>query len=98
MWCADGQVTVAESEDKFQITSHFYSVYKLTYTYSYRVIICTIQVKYMGKYNSNVQRVRVTLGNNVMKQMSGFKYLRYLISKYRIDMEILSVLQQNKQQ
>jgi hypothetical protein len=35
---------------------------------------------------------------HVIKQVSGFKYLRYLISKYRIDTVIQSVLQQNKQQ
>ena len=37
-------------------------------------------------------------GLHVIKQVSSFKYLRYVISKYRIDTEIQWVLQQNKQQ
>ena len=43
----------------------------------------------MGKYDGNIQRVRVMLGINVIKRIEGFKDLRYLITKHRTDMEIL---------
>jgi hypothetical protein len=45
------------------------------------------KTKSMAMCGNHIQRVKIVINNNPIEQVSGFKYLGYLISDYKSDLE-----------
>ena len=51
----------------------------------------------MAMYGNYIQRVKIVINDNIIEQVTDFKYLGYRISEYKSDLEDkLQNIQQNK--
>ena len=41
----------------------------------------------MAKWGDNIQRVKIVINDNIIEQVTDFKYLGYQISEYKSDLE-----------
>ena len=41
----------------------------------------------MAMWGNHIQRVKIVINDNVIEQVTGFKYLGYRISEYKSDLE-----------
>jgi hypothetical protein len=53
----------------------------------YKMHISKSKTKSMAMCGNHIQRVKIVINNNPIEQVSEFKYLGYLISDYRSDLE-----------
>ena len=74
---------MATSEDELQTMAHQLNLivrkYKMT-------ISCT-KTNSMAKCGNHIQRVKIVINNNIIGQVTDFKYLGYRISEYKSDLE-----------
>ena len=57
---------------------------------SYNVVIMTIsstKTKSMAMYGNHIQRVKIVINDNIIEQVTNFKYLGYCISEFKSDVE-----------
>ena len=53
----------------------------------YRMTISSTKTKSMAMRGNPIQRVKIVINENIIEQVTFFKYLRYCISKYKSDLE-----------
>ena len=49
--------------------------------------ICSTKTKSMAMWGSHIQRVKFVINDNIIEQVTYFKYLGYCISEYKSDLE-----------
>ena len=52
-----------------------------------KVTISSTETKSMAMWGNHIQRVKIVINDNIIEQVTNFKYLVYLISEYRSDLE-----------
>ena len=71
------------SEDGLQTMAHHL---KLT-ARKYKMTISNTKTKSMAMWRNHIQRVKIVINNNIIEQVTDFKYLGYRISEYCSDSE-----------
>jgi hypothetical protein len=49
--------------------------------------ITSVKTKSMAMWGKHIQRVKIVINDNIIKQVTYFKYLGYRISKFKSDLE-----------
>ena len=72
---------MATSEDDLQTMTHHLNLiarkYKMTIS----------STKSMAMWGNHIQRVKIVINDNIIEQVTDFKYLEYCISEYGSDLE-----------
>jgi hypothetical protein len=64
----------------------------------YKITISSTKTKSMAMCGNHRQRVKIVINDNIIEQVTDFKYLGYRISEYESDLEDkIANIQQNKQ-
>ena len=59
--------------------------------------ISSTKTKSMAMWGNHIQRVKIVINDNIIEQVTDFKYLGYRISKFKSDVEDkLQTYKQNK--
>ena len=58
--------------------------------------ISSTNTKAMAMWGNHIQRVKIVINDNIIEQVTDFKYLGYRISEYRSDSEDKLQTKQNK--
>jgi len=53
----------------------------------YKMTISSTKTKAMAMWRNHIQRVKIVINDNIIQQITDFKYLWYRISKYKSDLE-----------
>jgi len=53
----------------------------------YKMTKSSTKIKSMAMCGNYIQRVKIVINNNIIEQVTDFKYLRYRISEYKCDLE-----------
>ena len=53
----------------------------------YRKTISSTKTKSMAMWGNHIQRVQMVKNDNIIEQITDFKYLGYCISEYKSDLE-----------
>jgi len=78
---ADDQILMATSEYELQTMA-----YHLNLTArKYKMTISSTKTKAM--WGNHIQRVKIVINDNIIEQVTDFKYLGYSISEYKSDLE-----------
>jgi len=80
---ADDQILMATSEDELQTMVHQLNLIAR----KYKMTISSTKTKSMTMRGNYIQRVRIVINNNIIEQVTEFKYLGYRISEYKSDLE-----------
>jgi hypothetical protein len=80
---ADDQILIATSEDELQTMA--YRLHLIAR--KYKMNISNIKTKSMAMCGNHIQRVKIVINDDPIEQISGFKYLGYLISDYKSNLE-----------
>jgi len=51
------------------------------------MIISSTKIKSMAMWGNHIQRVKIVINDNIIEQVTNFKYFDYRISEYKIDLE-----------
>ena len=49
--------------------------------------ISNTKTKSMAMYGNYIQRIKIVINNNIIEEVTDFKYLGYRISEYKSDLE-----------
>ena len=80
---ADDHILMATSEDELQTVA-----YHLNLTArKYKMTISSTKTKSMATCGNHTQRVKIVINDNIIEQVTDFKYLGYRISEYKSDLE-----------
>ena len=80
---ADDQILMATSEDELQIMA-----YRLNLIAGkYKMTISSTKAKSMAMCGNYIQRIKIVINNNIIEQVTDFKYLGYRIAEYKSDLE-----------
>jgi hypothetical protein len=80
---ADDQILMATSEDELQTMAyHLHLIAR-----KYKMNIPNIKTKSMAMCGNHIQRAKIVINDNPIEQVSDFKYIGYLISDYKSDLE-----------
>jgi hypothetical protein len=80
---ADDQILMATSEDKLQTMAYHLNLIAR----KYKMNISSIKTKSMATCGNRIQRIKIVINDNPVEQVSDFKYLGYLTSDYKSDLE-----------
>ena len=80
---ADDQILMATSEDDLQTMAHHLNLIAR----KYKMTISSTKTKSMAMWGNHIQRVKIVINDNIIKQVTDFKYLGYRISEYGSDLE-----------
>ena len=83
MLYADDQILMATSEDKLQTMAYHLNLI----TRKYKMTISSIKTKPMAMCGDHIQRVKIMINDNIIEEVTDFKYLVYCISEYKSDLE-----------
>jgi len=72
---ADDQILMATSEDDLQTMVYEARKYKMT--------ISNTKTKSMAIWGNHIQRVKIVINDNIIEQVTDFKYLGYRISEFQ---------------
>jgi len=53
----------------------------------YKITISSTKAKSMAMWRNHIQRVKIVINDNIIEQVTEFKYLGYRISEYKSDLE-----------
>ena len=53
----------------------------------YKMAISSTKTKSMAMWGNHIQRVKIVINDNIIEQVTDFKYLGYHISEYKSDLE-----------
>ena len=53
----------------------------------YKMTISSTETKSMAMWGNHIQRVKIVINDNIIEQVTDFKYLGYRISEYGNDLE-----------
>ena len=74
---------MATSEDELQTMTH-----QLNHiARKYEMTISSTKTKSMAMCGNYIQRVKIVINNNIIEQVTDFKYLGYSVSEYKSDLE-----------
>ena len=74
---------MATSEDELQtMTYHLNLVAR-----KYKMTISNTKTKSMAMCGDHIQRVKIVINDNIIEEVTDFKYLVYCISEYKSDLE-----------
>jgi len=74
---------MATSEDKIQIMAYHLNLI----AGKYKMTISSTKTKAMAMCGNYIQRVKIIINNNIIEQVTDFKYLGYRITEYKSDLE-----------
>ena len=80
---ADNQILMATSEDDLQTMAHHLNLIAR----KYKMTISSTKTKSMAMWGNHIQRVKIVINDNIIEQVTDFKYLGYRISEYKSDLE-----------
>ena len=80
---ADDQILMAISEDDVQTMAYHLNLIAR----KYKMTISSIKTKSMAMWGNNIQRVKIVISDNIVEQVTDFKYLGYCISEFKSDLE-----------
>ena len=80
---ADDQILMVTSEDELQTMAYHLNLIAR----KYKMTISGTKTKSMAVCGNHIQRVKIVINNNVIEQVTNFKYLGYSISEYKTDLE-----------
>jgi len=76
---ADDQILIATSRDELQTMA-----YHLQLTArKYKLTISSTKTKSMPMWGNHIQRVKIVINDNIIEQITDFKYFGYRISEYK---------------
>jgi hypothetical protein len=53
----------------------------------YKMTISSTKTKSMTMWGNHIQRVKIVINDNITEQVTDFKYLVYLVSEFKSDVE-----------
>ena len=77
---------MATSEDDLQTMAHHLNLVAR----KYKMTIPSTKTKSMAMWRNHIQRVKIVINDNIIEQVTDFKYFRYRISEYGSDLEYKS--------
>ena len=81
---ADDQILLATSEDELQTMAYHLNLIAR----KYKMTISSTKTKSMAMCGNHIQRVKIVINdNNIIEQVTDFKYLGYRISEYKSNLE-----------
>jgi predicted SPOUT superfamily RNA methylase MTH1 len=80
---ADDQILMAASANELQTMAYHLNLIAR----KYKMNISNIKTKSMAMCGNHIQRVKIAINDNPIEQVSEFKYLGYLISDCKSDLE-----------
>ena len=80
---ADDQISMATSQDDLRTMAHHLNLI----AWKYKMTISSTKTKPMAMWGAHIQRVKIVINDNIIEQVTDFKYLRYRISEYGSDLE-----------
>jgi hypothetical protein len=80
---ADDQILMAKSEDDLQTMAHHLNLIAR----KYKMTISSTKTKSMAKLENHIQTIKIVINDNIIEQVTDFKYLGYSISEYKSDLE-----------
>ena len=89
---ADDQIMMATSEDELQTTAYHLNIMAR----KYRMTTSSTKTKSMATCGNHIQRVKVVTNENIIEQVTYFKYLGYCISEYKSDLRVEDKLHTRK--
>jgi len=83
MLYADDQILMATSDDDLQTMAYHLNLIAR----KYKMTISNTKTKSMAMWGNHIQRVKIVINNNIIEQVTDFKYLEYRISEYKSYLE-----------
>jgi len=80
---ADDQILMVTSEDDLQTMAHHLNLIAR----KYKMTISSTKTKSKTMWGNIIQRVKTVMNDNIIEQVTDFKYLGYRISEYGSDLE-----------
>jgi len=80
---ADDQILIATSEDDLQTMAHHLNLIAR----KYKMTISSTKIKSMAMWGNHIQRAKMLINDNIIEQVTDFKYLGVRISEYGSDLE-----------
>jgi len=80
---ADDQISMAIPEDELQTMAYHLNLIAR----KYKMAISNTKTKSMAMCWNHIQRVKIMINDNIIEQVTDFKYLGYRISEYKSDLE-----------
>jgi len=80
---ADDQTLVATSEDDLQTMAYHLNLIAR----KYKITISSTQTKSMAVWGNHIQRVKIVINDNIIEQVTDFKYFGYCISECGSDLK-----------
>ena len=80
---ADGQILIATSEDELQTMAYHLNLIAR----KYKMTISSTKTKSMAMWGYHIQMVRIVIKDNIIEEVTHFKYLGYHIPEYKSDLE-----------
>ena len=80
---ADVQILMATSEDELQTMAYHLNLIAR----KYKMTISSTKTKSMAMCGNHIQRVKIVINDNIIDQVTDFKYLGYHILEYKSDLE-----------
>ena len=80
---ADDQILMATSEDDLQTMAYHLNLIAITY----KMTIFSTKTKALKMWGNHIQRVKIVINDNIVEQITEFKYVGYCISEYKSDLE-----------
>ena len=74
---ADDQILMVISEDDLQTMAHHLNLIAR----KYEMTISSTKTKSMAMWRNHIQRVKIVINDNIIEQVTDFKYLGYRISE-----------------
>jgi len=74
---------MAKSEDELQIMAYHLNLI----AGKYKMTISSTKIKAMAMCGNYIQRVKIVINNNIIEEVTDFKYLVYRIAEYKSDLE-----------
>jgi len=78
---AEDQILMATSQDDLQTMAHHLSLISR----KYKMTISSTKTKSMAIWGNHIQRVKIVIKGNIIKQVTDFKYLGYRMSQHKSD-------------
>jgi len=79
----DDQILMAISEDDLQTMAHHLNLIAR----KYKITISSKKTNSMAMWGNYIQRVKIVINDNIIEQVTDFKYLEYRISEYGSNLE-----------
>ena len=80
---SDDQILLATSTDDLQTVAHRLN----PIARKHKMTRSSTNTKAMAMWGNHIQRVRIVIQDNIIEQVTDFKYLGYCISEYKSDLE-----------